>query len=189
MIYFFSFCYSFIFNDGRLLYKVFGGNLQFIKYRLVLRELGPIVYLGFLLLNLSKGLFPLLFVNDYYLQMITAILVLVGNYLGAKPGVTGGNELMILWGIWLGIDLQMVQTPLAIMLGVWVITFKLELGLVLSSLIILFKLLYLKYFFLLILSVMVLVNYGWKEYAQFSLLENRLKEKFNSVTDKGVKIL
>ena len=109
---------------------MFGGNLQFIKYRLVLRELGPIVYLGFLLLNLSKGLFPLLFVNEYYLQMITAILVLVGNYLGAKPGVTGGNELMILWGIWLGIDLQMVQTPLAIMLGVWVITFKLELGLV-----------------------------------------------------------
>jgi len=178
-------------NDARIIYKVFGNNLEFIKYRLVLRVLGLGPYLSCLMLNYGKGIFLLMLTDskEDFIGTIIALLLLLGNYLGAKPGKTGGSEIIVLWGIWSGYNFSLVQTPLAIFIGIWLITHKLKYGFWIASIIIVINLLIIKSYYMFSLSILILLNYAIIKLSLFLPLINKMKEKLIIGNLKGVKIL
>lgn len=172
-----TFIISFLINDGRILFKIYGDYLKFIKYQLIIQNLGFLICFICFLINFSKGYFLIQKQDESFIYL--AILILIGNYLGAKPGITGGSELMVLWGIWAGYNFALVQFALALFLGILLISKKFSFAVKISSLFILVKFILFKDYFVFIISFLTFfLSYSSIETPFIPLLNKIKKEKF-----------
>lgn len=188
MEYLISFLIGFFLNDSRILYKIYGGNLQYIKYKVVLKDLGLEIYLICVILNYLKGLLPFILFSKPGLDLnitLMAICLIYGLFLGSKPGKTEGSELIVIWGIYTGLHYKLIQIPFAVFISLLLLTRKLNISFGLSTIIILINLLLNKNFNIFFLSLIILVNYVINNYALFSPLLNKIKGKLTFQNLKG----
>lgn len=177
MIYFLGvFLLSFFLNDARILNNILGGYLNHVKYKAVLLELGMFFLVSCIILNFFKGFF-LIYTAPDSLKIIIAVLLLIGNFLGSRPGITGGSEIILLWGICLGYDLSLVKIPLAIFLGSFIIFRKFRLALILSSVTICILLLVTSSFAMFLLTTATLLIKKLGNGEPFASIVNKLKEE------------
>lgn len=170
------FILSYILNDGRILSKIFGKYLEYIKYKVVLIELGIFPLMLCIFLNFFKGFF-LFSAKDPLSGFISALLLLIGNYLGAKPGVTCGSEIMLLCGILFRNNYSLVQIPLACFLGLIIIMKNFKLAFYTSLFIMCVNLIINNDYYLFLISVSTLLFYLKANQELFFDYSNRIKRE------------
>ncbi|SMB94614.1 hypothetical protein SAMN00017405_0241 [Desulfonispora thiosulfatigenes DSM 11270] len=174
--YLWVFLFSFFLNDARILYNILGEFLSHIKYKIVFQELGILFLLVCITLNFCKGFF-IIFNADSSDKFILALLLLLGNFLGARPGITGGSEFILLWGIWFGYDIVLVKIPLAIFLGIFIIFKNIKLSLFSSYITMCLILLFNNCYSIFFLSFLTLFTTNGINKELFIINFNKLKEK------------
>jgi len=184
-----SFAAGFFLNEGRILFKIFGRNLDYIKNKVIMQELGLNYFLLCTLLNFSKGFLPFVIFSENNSEIYNAFLaisVLLGVYLGSKPVKTEGSELIALVGIISGYTLDSLQIFAAIIISFLIILESFRISLTIAMiyyLIVIFQI----NIFLFIISIIVLVNYAIYNDALFSSHINTMKEKIIFLLIKGVR--
>jgi len=183
-----SFIVGFCLNEGRILYRVFGSNIRYIKNKFIIKELGYRYLLFFFFLNFSKGiiLFHLLSDYSYIYNIILTSSLIIGLYLGAKPLSPEGSELTVFMGIIASYNWEAIQISIALSLSILILSKNLKLSLLVLGIINSLFLIHYNYY-LSFLALSLLVNYARYKYALFSLLANTINKKMNFPIFKGVK--
>jgi len=188
MIYISSFFLSFFLNDARILYRILGKNLDFIKYKAVLQKLGLASLISCILINFLKGFAPLfLFRPGDIESTIITTLILIGNFLGSLPGKTDGSEFFIFFGVCCGFYFPVVQIPLALFISIWLLLKSFKISFWVGIFALSLNLLFIKSYFMFLILFLLMLNYGIKQHSHFSSVINKIKEKFILFKIKGVK--
>ncbi|KJS22568.1 MAG: hypothetical protein VR72_05965 [Clostridiaceae bacterium BRH_c20a] len=184
-----SFALGFFLNEGRILFKIFGKNLDYIKNKVIMQELGFSYFLLCIFLNFSKGFLPIVIFSQNNTDIHNAFLacsILFGVYLGSKPVKTEGSELVALIGIISGCILESIQIFAAILISLLLILKNFKISLTIAMvyyLIVIFQI----NIFLFIIVIIILVNYAIYNVALFSSHINTMKEKIIFLLIKGVR--
>lgn len=177
MIYFISFLIGFLFNDPRIINRTFDNYKDIISCRILYRELGLNILIIGILINFLKGFFVT--INTGGINQTLVILILfLGNYLGSKPCSTNGNELIIIWGIWAGINISIIQIPLALLISLWFVTKKFSYGFYVGFIFACINLLNMS-FSLALLSFLLLANHTIRFYSLFEVFKNKIAGSYS----------
>ena len=178
MIYVFSFLIGFLFNEARIINRTFADYGEFINSRLIYQELGLNIFLIGIIINFYKG-----FILTNYAtttnQPLIFLILLLGNYLGSRPWSTNSNELIIMWGVWAGVNIEIIQIPLALLISLWLVTGRISLGFYIGSGFACINLMLADNFILALLSLLVLVNHSTRIYSLFKLFKNTIAGSYS----------
>lgn len=174
VIYIISFFIGFLFNESRIINRTFADYHDFISTKIIFKELGLNIFLFGIIMNFCKG-FLVTINTDTLNQTLIILILLLGNYLGCKPGSTNSNELIIMWGVWTGVNMEIIQIPLALLISLWIITGNLSFGFYLGSGVACINLMLTDNLLLALLSLSLLVNYTTRFYSLFELFKNKIR--------------
>jgi len=184
-----SFAIGFFLNEGRILFKIFGRNLDYIKNKIIMQELGLNYFLLCVFVNFSKGFLPFVIFSENNTNIYNGFLacsILLGVYLGSKPIKTEGSELVVLLGIISGYILDSVQIFAAILISLLIILKNFRISLIFAMVYYLIVISQ-KNIFLFFLSIILLLNYTIYKDALFSSQINTMKERIIFLLVKGVR--
>lgn len=178
MIYVFSFLIGFLFNEARIINRTFADYGEFINSRLIYQELGLNIFLIGILINFCKG-FIITNHATTTNQSLIFLILLLGNYLGSRPWSSNSNELIIMWGFWAGVNIEIIQIPLALLISLWLVTGRISLGFYIGSGFACINLMLADNFILALLSLLVLVNHSTRIYSLFKLFKNTIAGSYS----------
>jgi len=175
-----AFFLGYFLNEGRFLFKVWGNNLNYIKNKIIIKELGFHYLLMFIFLNFLKGYVPfcLFSGHSHIYDVFLALVILLGFYLGFKPLFSEGSELIVFSGMVASYNWQFAKISLALFLGAYILTKSYNFPYVVLGIYNIFSIS--KYNYALVLmGLIILVNYARYIHAPFSPYINTINKKTN----------
>lgn len=178
MIYLLFFLIGFLFNEARIINRTFNDYQDYISSTIIFKELGLKIFLIGIIINFLKGFVITININGLN-QILVVLILLFGNYLGSKPGSTNSNELIIIWGVWVGVNVEIIQIPLALLISLWLVTGKLSYGFYLGSTVACIYLILTEAFVLALISIFLLVNHTTRVSSLFGRFKNKIAEGYS----------
>ncbi|MFZ5943531.1 MAG: hypothetical protein ACOYVD_05450 [Bacillota bacterium] len=184
MSYLIAFIIGYILNDNKILFRMYGHSLRYVKYSVILKDLGIGCFLISFFLSFLKGFLPFIFFydsNSTINNFLTAFFLYLGYYISSEPLGTEGGEIIILAGIIFAVDYQILQLPLALFIALLILKTSFTIAIFFTLAATFIKLLLLKEYFLVLSSLLVLSKYTTYIYELFLPFKNRIKGKLTFI--------
>lgn len=184
-----SFFTGFFLNEGRMLYRIYGNNLKYIKRKIIINDFGYLIFLALNVIVFLKGfIFSKYFFNQSNLHdMLLIFFLIIGLYLGSKPINPDGSELVIILGAIAEYNWEVIKITLALFISIVILTRSPKVAfliILIMNLVVLLQ--YNGYLF--VVAIILILNYVRYNYALFSPWINTINRRFNYPL-KGVKSL